>query len=44
MITKYFYDEKDYEVILNLLYKYKDSDKNIERVFTRQMFIKSIEK
>lgn len=44
MITKYFYDEKDYKVVLDLLYKYKDIDKDCERVFARQMFISTLDK
>lgn len=44
MITKYFYDEEDYQVILKLLYKYKDSDEKINAVFTRQMFLEQFDK
>lgn len=44
MIQKTFYDEEDYKVVLDLLYEYRGLNKDIERVFTRQMFLRSLEK
>ena len=41
MIIKHFYDEEDYRVVLDLLYKYKDTNEDINRVFTRQLFLES---
>ena len=44
MIAKYFYDEEDYKVVLYLLNGYHVSKDDIERVKTRQLFLKSFEK
>lgn len=44
MILKAFYDEADYEVCLKLLHKIEVSDKDIERVKTRQLFLRGMEK
>lgn len=44
MIIKSFYDEADYEVVMKLLHKIKVSDDDIERVKTRQLFIRGLEK
>jgi len=44
MILKTFYDEKDYEIVLRLLHKLPVHDDDIERVRTRQLFLRGIEK
>ena len=42
MILKSFYDEKDYQVVLRLLNGMLVSKEDMERVFTRQMFLESV--
>lgn len=44
MILKCFYDEVDYEVVMKLLHKVRVSDEDIERVKTRQLFLRGMEK
>lgn len=44
MIFKSFYDEADYEVVMKLLHKVRVSDDDIERVKTRQLFLRGMEK
>lgn len=44
MILKSFYDEADYEVVMKLLHKVRVSDEDIERVKTRQLFLRGMEK
>ncbi len=44
MISKIFYDEEDYRVVMFLLNGYKVNPEDIERVKTRQLFLKSFEK
>mgnify|MGYP001574475842 CR=1 FL=1 len=44
MIMKTFYDEVDYQVVLKLLNKIRVSDEDMERVKTRQMFMRGTEK
>jgi hypothetical protein len=42
MIMKPFYDEADYEVVMKLLHKVRVSDDDIERVKTRQLFLRGM--
>lgn len=42
MIHKPFYDEEDYQVVMKLLNGMRVTDEERERVFTRQMFLESI--
>jgi len=42
VILKSFYDEKDYQVVLRLLNGMLVSKEDMERVFTRQMFLESV--
>ena len=44
MILKSFYDEADYEVVMKLLHKVRVSDEDIERVKTRQLFLRGMKK
>ena len=44
MIMKPFYDEVDYNVVMKLLNKIKVSDEDIERVKTRQIFLRGMDK
>ncbi len=44
MIMKPFYDEADYEVVIKLLHKIRVSDEDIERVKTRQIFLRGMDK
>ena len=39
---KAFYDEVDYEVVIKLLHGIKVSEEDIERVKTRQLFLRGI--
>lgn len=41
MITKYFYDEEDYNVVLRFLSGNSVRSEDRERVYTRQLFIES---
>jgi hypothetical protein len=43
MITKTFYDEEDYMVVLKLLDGIRVSEQDRERVKTRQMFLRGCE-
>ena len=42
MIHKTFYDEVDYDVVMKLLHKIRVSDEDIERVRTRQLFLRGL--
>jgi len=42
MIHKPFYDEVDYDVVMKLLHKMRVSDEDIERVRTRQLFLRGL--
>ena len=42
MIHKPFYDEVDYDVVMKLLHKMRVSDEDIERVKTRQLFLRGL--
>ena len=41
---KPFYDEAYYEVVIKLLHKIRVSDEDIERVKTRQLFLRGMDK
>ena len=42
MIIKTFYDEEDYKVVMKLLNGMRVSEEDMERVFTRQIFLEGI--
>ena len=44
MISKYFYDEGDYMIVLKLLSNQQVSEEDRERVKTRQLFLRGQEK